>query len=333
MVTLNNQIKQVTTFRGDLKEQRLEYETAKQGLANLEYACNQFVESIKGACDTANNYNLLNMPKETTNTKMKIGEVDFTILSWSDTRRPSYQGIVSSWVTNLDGLVLAANEGKAITGMPKHDDKYWLETVWARNYLFIPVCKSIQPVIAHEVVYDAPQLVEAAKNPELVIDLGNDLKELNLLKPKNALNYVLMREIRSDLECFVKNYEDKLNSKLGKRKEDTVPISETDAYEVRKIKSKGPNWPQVVKRMILVPTDKKCVGELDILADVNLSLTDRMEMKLEDGKLKNLYTLWVPEGKASLYLSIPSIINRIDELKEEDPVKSKRLTVENKDIV
>lgn len=321
MVTLDQKVENVGVFKGDLQAGRRDYERAKQGSELLGGWMPQF----EGAVKAQTGFNELNLPSDQTTTTIESGLVKFLVDSFTKTKRPKYKAAVEGMENYLKGISVLLSQGRTITGILKEGRSTYIRTDSLLNAFDLIVAGVMELEVKHTITYE----VSGALADEGVIDelvLG-DPTSAGEVTESNSRKYIRADRLRPVLERYVKAYEKALAK--GQRKEKkTKAVTSKSAYTTTRGKSEGPDWAYVVKTLIKVPTDEECVGELNALADEDVSKAEK-ERQFPWYKLKYME----PRGVQRLYVSIQSVYDRIQSLKEGKTVEADRLQVEPKEIV
>jgi len=209
----------------------------------------------------------------------------------------------------LLGVISLVSEGRAITGVRKHGDDYFIRADTLVE-TYETISRGIMlPETKHTITYDAKEL-DDIKSIEL-----DSKRNPTVLNEENAFNYVRMDKIRDNLENFVDDYEHALA-------EGTTPVTKTDVYKATRSKSIGPDWCYVVTKLVTVPTRPDEVGELNELADMDFSLEEKQDMFPQYDLISGQ-----PNGQEAHYVSIGSVWDQIQSLKGEEQIVLHRIAV------
>jgi hypothetical protein len=323
MVTLDNIVQAVPTFNGDLDAQQRDYERARQQLDRIADA----IESFELAVKKATGFNKLNLPGEKAKKIFSLGDVAIEVTSWNAVPRPQYKEVVEDfegWLYGINQLVVS---GRTITGVAKRESGGipYIETVKLRDDFDTIMEKRFLPDVKHELFLAATG--DTADQLNRMAEARFELPEYpGLINQGNASKYALMKAIQTSLGEFVEAYEAALKERTERKKEAVVEVSPGVGYTVKKKTAKGPSWATIVKTLMIVKTDKKSIGEINTLADPSVSFERKQELP---------YDLWNRDfdNTVRLYVSIPSVCTRIDELKEGKPIVAKRTSYARTDIV
>ncbi len=321
MVTIDNKIYNVGEFKGDLTEGKQDYERAKQGADLVKKEMSALEERLKA--DTG--YSQLEPPEEKTTKDVRRGDVTFNITSIKKIKKPQYKTAVEGMENYLDGIFSLISGGRTITGVVKEGKQTYVSVDRLLEEFDIIVAGVMLPDVKHTIKYDVTgALADEIPLDEIVLKDGRNPSSIT---EENFANYVRMDRIISNLTDYVKAYEAEL-SKGQRKKEKLTQVTDEAAYETTKSKATGVDWMYVVTKLITVPTNPKEKGELNILSDDEVSKAEK-ERQMPTYKL--MYR--EPLGEKKLYVSLQSVYNRIQELKEERTIESKRLKVEPKEVV
>jgi hypothetical protein len=322
MATIDNVVRNVPIFDGDLKKGRLNYERASQGLELIEEACGLLEETIKAETG----FDAFNLPEDQQTTKIERGDVVFNVVSQARTRKPQYKTAVTQMENYLTGISWLLAEGRAITGVVKVGRNAYVTVDSLLQNFDIIVRGILVPEVKHTIRYEARgKLVTEVARDE--IKLAENRWRLNA---ENAANYVRVDRIREGLAAYVKAYEQALAAEAAARGqgEQVVAVTQKAAYRTRESSAEGVKWVDVVSTLVKVSTIKKSVGELNILADYTISLVQ----KQRDMPWYQLKYREVGNDKV-LYVAIASVYDRIQQLKGEKATTARRFGVEGKVIV
>ncbi|MBU0979402.1 MAG: hypothetical protein KJ709_01230 [Nanoarchaeota archaeon] len=313
MVTIDNVIVNVGTFSGDLKTERRDYERAKQGAARIKDELALLEDAIKAETE----YDNLHLPHEAMLTGFEVGDVTFEVRSDRRMKRPKYKSAVSEMENYLSGISFLQSRGRTITGVAKEGKSVYISVDKLLEDYGVIVAGVMSPEVKHTISYVAAGLDTPPQEIELTG--SHDLNEAN------AANYVRMNMLKPVLKQFVKDYE----AALAKEEEDGITQVNTRAgYKTTTTQSDGVDWGYVVKSIIAVPTHPDELGELNYLADQEMS-------KAEKERQFPTYRLNYREvrGSTQLFISIGSVYQRIQELKQGKTIEAERTKVQHVDLV
>ncbi len=317
MVTIDRSINLISKFDGDLSRRR-DYERAQQSISLIESASSELEETIKQQTGFDN----WNLPISPVETRIQKGDIEFIVKSEATTKKPSYKSAAEGMEQYLKGISLLAVSGQAITGVLKEDGLLFAPVDNILEAYSIIVAGIMEPGVKHTIRYDAKGDIAGEKTNYVEVP-----ENMSRLTVTTAECYVRMDRLHGPLEKFVKQYGSAL-SKANKDEESVVPINTRAGYTAKRSSSEGPNWAYVVQTLISVPTKSNIPGELNQLADRNISFEEKKEGHPE-------YILIQKEawGKPRVYAAISSIYDRIQQLKTDERIVANRLTVSHKDIV
>jgi hypothetical protein len=340
MVTFDGIIKNVGEFSGDLKLGRRNYERAKQGLGLIDKEVSALEETLK----RETGFDLFNMPTGVETTVLDIGDVCFEIKTQSKIKRPQYKTVVTEMENYLMGISFLLSQGKTITGVVVEGRNQYVNVDKLVEAYEVMVAGVMKPELKHTIKYKISDKLKNEGITDIVLDQGRDNDYLNEI---NSANYVKMNLLRGVLASYVKSYEKSLSESdtqsdsksdsksegnlledQDENSESVIAVTTKSAYSAKKSVAHGVDWGYVVKTLITVPTDRgQEEGELNILADADISKAEK------DRELPFYKTIYrEPRGIRTLYVSIKSVYDRIQELKVAD-IKTNRLSVKPKEIV
>jgi hypothetical protein len=310
MVTLDNVVERVRQFDGDISRKR-DYERAKQGLEIIKAYQGAFKEALKAETG----FDEMNLPEGTKETEIEKGDIVFTIKSNRTTIKPQYMQAVTGMENYIKGVNMLLSEGRAITGMIKHQGTYFTDAERLLETYAGMVAGLMVPGVRHVPKYEAP---ESAAPETLKLDANRIA-----LTQASFEKYVAADQLKSDLEEFVEEYE----SKLSGGKKGVSRVNTRSGYKKKKSTSEGTDWAYVVKKLLRVkPEDAP--GELDIVADPSISLAEKRR------QLPHLDMAYHQvNGDRKVYVSMTSIYDRIQTLKDSETIISKRTKIEPVEIV
>jgi hypothetical protein len=317
MVTLDNIVEDVGKFDGNISENNKTYEKAKQNVELLKG--NEGMHKLEETLKKAAGYDDFNLPWEPNDYSVSLGGITFKVRSESTTKRPRYQSAVEQMGTYLNGINKLLSENHIITGVAKNEDK----TMWGisvddllENYTVI-LSGIKYPGIKQVVTYEASEITTPKK---MNVSKEND----GSLTEENFRDYAMKDDLLDISIKYVKAYEKALgdHKKVGS----VIPVTSKTGYEEKPIKSEGVDWGYVAKT--LVNDDPKALGELNILANPDISFEDK-QAKMP------YYDLFVrePFGEKKLYIGIRSVYDRMQDLKKDRTIIREGKTYAPKAIV
>lgn len=310
MVTLDGTILNVGEFNGNLTRGRLDYERAKQGLELIDEEMSALEESLKAYTGLDS----INLPAISQTTELDLGDVVFTIKSDKRMKRPKYKEAVTQMETYLMGLSFLHSEGKTITGLVKQGRDLYISVDTLHDSFETIVAGVMIPEVKHTIRYDTPHDYSGIER--LALPEERDSSELN---SENARNYAIMDAIKPNLLQYAKAYEATLVE--GKN-----PVTKKTAYSASRTTAVGVDWKNVVTTLISFPTlDNE--GEIDILYDPEISKAQKEREMPFDLMYRQ------PNGVRTLYVSIGSVYDRIQELKGEASIISHRALITPNEVV
>jgi hypothetical protein len=325
MVTLDNIVKNVPEFNGDLEGNRIFYETARQGLARITEETTKFDLSLKAKTGYDN---FILPPEEGDEATYRQGSASFTIKSERRIKRPAYKEVVVGLETHLQGIGFLAGTGRTIAHVAKKGNDYYIDAERLEEDFAILVHNALKPEVKHTITYEAIGiLAKLAADPQSIVDICVPL-DMSRYNREVAETYVLMQLVKPNLEAFATAYEAILAGRHENKEEKIVNVGGGDAYRVAKSTSRGADWALVTRTLYLIPKVKKCVGELNTLADENLTISEK-KRKLPD------YTLWERDvnGQSRTYVSLSSVYERIQALKGEETLQARRQSISGVKVV
>ena len=320
MVTLDNKIRNVGEFKGDLEAGRRNYERATQGLQLIVGEKSQLEEALKGYTEFDN----LNLPSEPAATDIRRGDVRFLIGSSTRIKRPAYKEAVTGMENYIDGIVFLLSQKMDISEVFKRGRLAFMSVEKLFEAFSIIVGGVLKAEVVHTISYEvAGELASEKLLDELALREGRNPAALT---GENFSNYVRLDRLEPILAAYVTKYEAALSK--GQRKPKRVTdVTTRSAYETTKSKAEGPDWAYVVKTLVKVPTDPESIGELNILRDPEISKAEK------ERKLPHYQLTYVNGGDKILYVSIQSVSQRLQTLKQGPGIEARRLDVKPVEIV
>jgi len=309
-------VKNIGKFKGDLRQGRRDYERAKQGLEVIEAEASQ----LEGTLKAETGFDRFNLPREVTETELQLGEVDFVVRSETRTKRPQYKAVVQQMEGYIMGISFMLSQGRTITGVAKEGRSWYVATDKLLEAYEVMAYGVMLPEVKQTIKHKAKGIVI----DDVVLEDDRDSAELT---PDNGLNYAKMKKLRPTLAKYVKGYEAELaeGQEEGER---TTEITSRSAYKTKKSTANGVDWGYVVQTMVTVPTHPDEEGELNVLADHDLSKAEKVR-DMPWYKVINRE----PNGETRLYVSIQSVYERIQQLKADETITAQRLDVAPKEVV
>lgn len=311
MTTIDNVVQNVKNeFDGDLTKSHLDYERAVQGLKAAEERIADLEESIK----SATGYSDVNLPRTIQTTELDLGEVQIAVRSETRTKRPAYKKVVERMEEYLSGIASLLFQGKRISAVHMPGKTAFIDVETLLTSYEIIVAGITSPEVKHTIRYKTAGKLDNEGIPESV-----RLGEEKDITPETAAEYVRLNRLTGNLADFAEQYEAALEP------DKTTKVTQKKAYAKESAAAQGPDWAYVVTTLITVPTRPDHEGELNLLADPNVSKAEK-ERTLPDYRLEY--------GNGSrLYVSLQSVHNRIQDLKAEQTITADRTKVNGKEIV
>lgn len=321
MVTIDNCVRNVKGFKGDLRKGRRDYERAKQGIERIKQEKASLDDALKGYTG----YNNFNLPQGTGETELRRGEVTFRIKSRRRIKRPQYKTAVTEMENYLKGISFLLDQGRAITGVVKDEGLTYIDACKLLEAYDIIVSGVMIPEVQHTIRYEpAGEIAEEEPLDNIVLKEKRPTRALNA---DNFANYVRLDRVKEDLSSYVKDYEAEL-AKGQTKDTKTKAVTSKSAYKTTRKTQAGPNWAYVVMSLVAVPTRDDEEGELNELCDPSYSFDKKQGMFVQYDLLERQVS-----GEARTYIGIESVYNRIQELKEGKSVRADRLKVEPREVV
>jgi len=321
MATIDNIVKNVGKFdaeSGDIKKSRRDYERAKQGAETI----GEYRTVLEDMLKKETGYNKFNLPSEPQDFAITQGDVTFNVRSEATTKRPKYKEAVTQMENYLGGLSYVLSEGRIITGVAKEEGKWVIGVDELLMQYTVMVAGIMVPDVRHKISYDASGKIATEKTLESM-NLG-DIKDIGL-NEASFMNYIRMERLEYDLVPFVKSYEKKLSE--SEKTKGIVGVNSRAGYKKEDSKAEGTSWKYVASTLIKIKEDDDD-GELDILANPDISLTEKKEDL-------PFYELFVrePYGEKKLYVSLESVYDRIQDLKGQQKIVTEKTKYTSIDIV
>ena len=314
MVTLDKIVKKVPEFVSI--SQKTDYETAIQGLQLIKIEQEKFKESIKAETG----YDMFNLPDKKTKTKIPIGDIEFEVTSFPKIKKPNYKDATEDIERHLRGYQFLINNGRTITGIAKEKNIAVIDVEKLLEECSIIVGGIMIPTVNYKIEYGIGAKLTV---PEVnSIELKG--RKSYLLSEKNAIEYVQLDKMKENLEGFIEKYE----SKIVVGGDGIKAVSDKSAYKTQKSESAGVDWAYVVKTLLQVRSDEP-LGELDVLTRCH----ERINPQDRDIVSKYDVIRRTVNDERRLYVSIASVYDRIQELKDSETIISKRTKIESLDIV
>jgi len=315
MSRLESKIKNIRPFNEELGgSSRRDYRRAVKHIPKLE----EIIDFMNQILKDKPGYNAANRPKKPVNNNYPAENVLFNVKTESTTKKSPYKNIVMRMEDYLVGIISLLEGGRTITGIIKENGEPFMTVESLKQEYDIIVAGIFEPEIKQTITYSTAgalgkekslsQLIIPKKIPSPLARGGEEL-------------YIRINRILADMLEFKEKYENKLTKGLVEE-EKTAQISSTQTYDIKKIKRKGPNWPYIVKTLVTVPIKKAPIGEIDKIVQLNLK---------QARKQFPYYNF--TERKAALYISIPSVNKRIQNLKLQRPVKATVVNIKPGEIL
>lgn len=313
-------IENVGIFKADLKASRKDYERIVQYLPQI----GELKGSIESVLKKMTGYDAFNLPGSPVDSVFDIGDMHFKIRSDPKTKKPSYKTMVSGMEHYLWGIVFKTSTGSAITGIVKEKNEDYMMADRLKEEFEIIVWGLLEPEVRQTIRYT---ITGPLAGEEPLSQLIIPKKIYSPLTSDDGLLYLRLDRIAEHMTKFKKAYEKELTKGMKKKqKTKTTQISSTKAFDVEQTQRAGPRWQLVVKTLVTVPVEGAEEGELDKLAALDLKSARKAFpwYRLIEREVRN---------KSKLYVSIPSVYKRIQELKGIEPVKATVIVIEQREIL
>lgn len=318
MVSLDRIVTDVNQYTGNPSGRRLDYERATQGLPVV----NQAVQAIEALLKAETGYGAVSFPQGKSTKTYAIGDVKFTIVSQTATKRPAYKEAVESLERHIGSISFLASQGREIKGALMRKEGVYLGVEPLAEDAQVIVGGIMIPTVKHTISYTANPSLESRMPKTIEIP-----EKIIRLTPNTAALYVQLDSLKDHYEKFIKAYNQDLAQGQQAGTQQTTRLTKTIAATTTKSAPTGPDWAKVIKTMVSGDNEDED-GELIVLADPDISLKE----KQEEFPWYDLRQLRTGEDKG-LHVSAASVYNRIQELKCEDPLVAERITIERKTIV
>ncbi len=217
----------------------------------------------------------------------------------------------------LRGIQALLFEPRAVTGVAKENDQMFVRVDKLLDFYENIIVSAILPEVANTVKY----ATEGALTDEGVVSEVEKPEDISALTEENAVAYVRMDRMKKGLTRFSKDYEAELPAEEGY--ETTVQVTESAAYKTSVQTKNVTDWKTVVGTMVTLPHQEGEEGELNYLVDEDVSLAQKAR---DHPEFDLMYRH--PHGVQTLYVSVESVYNRIQELKVEGTEQSNHLEVQ-----
>ena len=331
MVTIDDILRNVPDFNGDVQGNRIFYEQAAQGLARIKKEEEVFKTTLKAKTG----FDDFNLPEDGgKEVDFTLGDAEFKVKSEKRIKRPAYMQAVEPLERLVQGMGYLAGTGRTIAYLAKKDQKYYVDAAQLEEDFAIMVHAILIPEVKHTITHTAKGGLEKLAQDPVSIKEIRVPEDMSHYKRGPAEAYVLMQALKPRLEGFVKAYEAQLSAVAIAKATDQIDKTESlaqvgggEAYSVKTSKAKGTDWFFVVRQLYQVPNVReKCVGELNILADQDVSIAEKRKLP---------YELWQREvnGEPKTYVSLNSVYERIQELKGAETLEARRKKIEGVKVV
>jgi len=300
MVTIDNTLYAVKEFSGDLEAGKRDYDRAQQGAERIKKEMSTLEERLKAHTG----YDKLNLPQPSATTMIVRGDVKIEIKSEKRTKKPAYKEAACEMERYLNGINFLLSEGRTITGVVKEGKKTYIGITKLVEAYEVMVAGVTVSEVKHTIRWDS----EIQAVDELV------LTGKSTMTAENFEQYAKMDMMLPAMKTYVKAYETKL-TKDQRSREKVTAVTSKSALKSTKTTSKGPNWKYVVTNI---------VEELDELASESSKAEKERELPFYD---------LIYKANKRLFVSLQSVYDRIQDLKEGQSITSKRLKVEPKEVV
>ncbi len=310
-ITLDQVVKKISPFTGDMKEGRRDYERAKQGVELLDQKLEAMQETIK----EETGFSKVNIPKEKHVDTFTYDGIVLKVTSVPTTKKPQYKTAVTQMENYLVGVGSLLSEGRVITGIVQEKNQWYIRADKLLEQFETIKAGIMVGNIRQSITYKAPHTIDVPQE----LDLSTpDLFELH---EENAKLYVQMNQIKEMYKSYIEAYEAKLETK----KDGIVKINTRAGIEKSKKSKEMTQWKDIIE-VFLGTAEQE--GELHILADAELSLGQK-KRRVPQYKLITHNA----HGVDRTYVAISSVYRRINDLKEIYVNDAKRTAFEPIEIV
>jgi len=320
MVSLETRIRNVGTFNGDLSVSRRDYLRTGVYIPKIEELMGQFERALK----LRTGYTVDNPPVKKAEDRFVVGDVDFKVASHKRTKKPSYKDIVNGMESHLNGILFLVSTGRTITGIANEKEEQYISLDKLKEDFDVIVGGAMYPDIKQTITYSVSGSLERERSLTRLVAP----KRIFSLKPTTSQLYVRLDRIFRDMIAFRGSYEGEVNKKGVKtdKKTKTTQVSSTQAFKMVKIKREGPNWTNVVKTLVQVPIKKSEEGELDELQKMNVRKARKLfpHYRFVERPFR---------GNNKLYISIPSMLDYIVDLKAGELVKAVVTDIQAREVL
>ena len=309
-----------------LKQETRMYDHIIETQEDLAKLIKDFEEHFIGRFKKITNLNSMGYPKEPLEVilpRNKRFGISIKIKAYTSTKKPKYKDIVNNWEWWLQNVYDRYSLGETISTVKAKKEKnktvlyYHLRTLreafWkiAKDFLNLEVDYSIIPRIDKTYAKEDFSIIAIPTNVNVKIE-----------SEANYLLYYRISKAYNLRERFVKEYKKKLDEMKGKKAQEIIQVTKTCAKQVSSKQVPQPLYRVVVQKIVTIPIKDSPKGELDILLEPG-SLSSKR-------KMFPYYDIIEDQHKKELYLAVPSLQQRIEELKEY--TKSKRIDIKNRKI-
>lgn len=249
----------------------------------------------------------LRMGKDSVTIFVSSGDVRFELQAERRKSKTPYKTIVVGWEANLNGINFAA-ETRTLTGVLKEDEKNYISCESALDDFVKIAYGTLNPSVELNI---KPDGTTGAVEADRII-----VPEKAVLDTDCAIAYFNALAMLEYLKELSKSYREETNVIAQATGDKVVPVTQETGYKAGTIEREITNWTYAVKTMITMPEKKVKKnaepGELEMLADEEISLNDRIDM------FGGVYDLIrkKPYGNLKLYVGVNSLLDRIDNLKK-----------------
>jgi hypothetical protein len=283
---------------------RTEYERVKDQIEALEGFIPEYKRLLLKKMGIRSS---LSMGGDTINRFVSSGDVKFELQAERRKSKTSYKTIVVGWEANLNGINFAT-ETRTLTGVIKEDDKNYISCESALDDFVKIAYGTLNPTVELNI---KPEGTTGVKETDRIV-----VPEKAVLDSESAIAYFNAQNMLGYLKELSKSYREETNAAAQTIREKVVPVTQKTGYKAGTIEREITDWTYAVKTLITMPEKKARKnaepGELEMLADEEISLNYRVEM------FGSVYELIKkkPYGNLKLYVGVNSLLDRIDDLKK-----------------
>ncbi len=316
VIKMTQEILGVKEYAG-MKESRMDYERAKQNAPLLKSEIIEpFEQMLRTHYANATGFDEYSLPFAITKIGLSLGDgIGFDLRGETRTKKPAYKEIVKDMEGYIEGINFLLSRGRTITGVMKHNNKPFVNVEKLRDDYDVKVAAHISPEFKFTIDYR----FQPDETSSILVPTRMGLDARTAVLYANAVS------MYDSMARLQKSFEQDSNDEQFAMGE-PVRVTKKKAYDASEKTREGPRWSYVVQTLVTVPVKNAPTGELDDLLNAEGSIH----------KLRrdfSQYKLMEHPDRAEVFVSLKSVYDRIQGLKNSDSVSATVISVAQQEVL